>query len=302
MSTTVLVVNFNGERWLDRCLSSLPSAPEVEVVVIDNGSTDGSLELVRARHPGVRILELGENLGFGAANNRGEQLAQGEQLLLLNPDAWLEADALGLLEQALVRSPRLAAVAPRLSDPEGRPQFTWHPECGVVGETIQRWRNRRPAAATSGPLPMLLRALHGPGWLTAACLLVRREAFREVGGFDEGFFLYFEDVDLCRRLTRNGWRLAVDERAAAVHVGSVCLRSEADGGSPGRAALEYRISQLRYYRKHRARWEVALLRRRLARRFCGPDAAPILREGLRAALRRDAEQARRPARGAGSTG
>jgi len=290
MTTTVLVVNYNGRRWIDRCLSSVPVSRRVEVIVLDNGSTDGSLALVRDRHPRVRVVELGENLGFGAANNRGEELAGGDRLLLLNPDAWLDSGALAVLESALESSPRLAAVAPSLRDPAGRAQFTWYPECGVIGEAIQLWRNRRSGAWTRGWLEIVLRALTGPGWLTAACLLVRREAFRQMRGFDESFFLYFEDVDLCRRLMRARWRLAKEERAGAVHVGSVGLRAEDAAGGLGATALEYRISQLRYYRKHRPRWEVALLRRRLERRFCGPDAAPRLRQDILAALHRDAER------------
>lgn len=296
MSTTALIVNYNGERWIDRCLNSVPVSPELEVIVVDNDSTDGSLELVRERHPEVRILPLGENLGFGAANNRGEELARGERLLLLNPDAWLDPGALGALQEALDRSGRLGAVAPRLRDESDRPEFSWYPECGVLGEAIQIWRNGRSAPWVHGALESVLRLLTGPGWLTAACLLVRREAFRQVGGFDEDYFLYFEDVDLCRRMTRAGWSLAKEDRAGAVHVGSVGLREERRRGAPGRAALEYRISQLRYYRKHRPRWEVAVLRRRLERRFGGVDAPAGLREGVVEALERDREEAGRSLR------
>jgi hypothetical protein len=287
--TTVLIVNYNGERWIERCLDSVPVSRQVEVILVDNGSTDGSLKRVRVGHPGVRVLELGENFGFGAANNRGAELASGERLLLLNPDAWIDPGALYALGVALDRAPRVAAVAPLLRDAEDRAEFSWYPECGVLGEAIQRWRNGRTGRWARGPREALLRVI-GPGWLTAACLLVRREAFRQVGGFDERFFLYFEDVDLCRRLTRAGWKLAKEERAGAVHVGSVGLRDEHRNGGPGRAAVEYRVSQLLYYRKHRPSWEVALLRRRLARRFCGPDASPRLREGVQAALQRDREE------------
>jgi GT2 family glycosyltransferase len=287
VSITALIVSFNSVATLGRCLESVLAGPPVEVVVVDGGSTDGSVALVRERFPQARLLELEQNVGFGAANNCGARLARGDQLLLLNPDAWLDPGALATLSARLAGSPRLAAVAPQLRYPDGTLQYTWVPEAGVLGEAIQRWRNRRSGAWAHTSLERLLRALVGPGWLSAACLLVRRAAFDQVGGFDERFFLYFEDVDLCRRLARAGWRLAKEPAAGAVHVGSVGLREEQRAGTPGRAALEYRRSQLRYYRKHRPAWEVRVVRRRLARRFGAPGVAPALREGVLAALRED---------------
>jgi hypothetical protein len=266
------------------------------VVLVDNASTDRSLELVRARYPQVRVLALDENVGFAVANNRGERLASHQRLLLLNPDAWLDPGAVQQLGSALDAAPRLAAVAPQLRDVDGGLQYTWFPELGVVGEAIQMWRNAHRSRWSHAGLESILRSLTGPGWLTAACLLVRRAAWREVGGFDEGFFLYFEDVDLCRRLTRAGWALAKDPQAGASHVGSVGMRAEQRDGEPGRAALAYRVSQLRYYRKHRPEWEIRLLRRRLARRFGNPAVSAPLREGVLAALRSDREEVDRARR------
>jgi GT2 family glycosyltransferase len=287
MSTTVVVVTYNSERTLARCLESVLDDPAIEVLVVDNGSTDCTLSLVRDRFSSARLLELDENRGFGAANNRAERVARGERLLLLNPDAWLDPGALPLLEATLDASPGLAAVAPQLRYPDGRLQCTWYPETGVLGEAIQRWRNLLSGRWAHGWLEPAARLIVGPGWLTAACLLLRREAFRQAGGFDEDFFLYFEDVDLCRRLSQLGWRLAKEPAAGAVHVVSVGMRSEEESESISRAALEYRRSQLRYYRKHRPPWEWRFLRRLLTRRCVASGVAPGLREGLRAALRED---------------
>jgi N-acetylglucosaminyl-diphospho-decaprenol L-rhamnosyltransferase len=105
----------------------------------------------------------------------------------------------------------------------------------------------------------LAARLVGPTWYTAACVLVRAEAFRAVGGFDEGFFMYFEDVDLCLRLEAAGWRLAQEPSAVAWHAGGFANRRAADD--------LYRPSQLRYYRLRRPRWEVRIVERRLRRRF-----------------------------------
>ena len=260
---SVLIVNHQGREHLQHCLERLAAEAGSygEIVVVDNASSDGSVELVRESFPACRLLALEENIGFGAANNRAAAAARGDRLLLLNSDAWLQPGALPRLAAALDTEPRLALAAPRLLYPDGRPQFAWAPETGVLGEAVQMLRNRfeqRPWVHRVPP--RWLRPLSGPGWFSAACLLLRRAAFEEIGGFDEGFFLYFEDVDLCRRLRLAGWQLASVDAAVAYHV---------KGGSrPGdRGDIEYRRAQLRYYRKHRPAWENRALRRRMRRKF-----------------------------------
>ncbi len=272
---SVIVVSHNGRRHLQRCLQELARREDShgEVIVVDNASTDGSAELVRDEYPGMRLEALAENVGFGAANNRGAALARGEHLLLLNSDAWLADGTAALLHSALDADPRLALAAPELRYPDGRPQFAWAPETGVLGEAIQKLRNRfeaRPWAHR--PPPAMLRPLLGPAWFSAACLLLRKSAFSGVGGFDERMFLYFEDVDLCRRLRHAGWRLRPVAGAVAYHVKGASRR-------PDDGEVEYRRAQLYYYRKHRPGWENRLLRRRLRRKFRRLDA-PELRQRL----------------------
>lgn len=276
---TTIVVSYNAREHLESCLDKLGAqlGAEDEIVVVDNASTDGSPELVARRFPAVRLIALPSNIGFGAANNRGAEVARGERLLLLNPDAWLAEGSLEPLRAALARDPALGAVAPQLYYPDGRPQFTWAPDTGVFGEAIQKLRNPFEARTWNHRLlPALLRRLTGPGWLTAACLLVRRAAFEAIGGFDEEIFLYFEDVDLCRRLRHEGWRLELVAAARAFHA-----KGGTQGGQP--AELEYRRGQLRYYRKHRPRWEVQLLETKLRRKFRRVDD-PVERARLLALL------------------
>lgn len=260
---SAVVVNHNGCSLLADCLGKLTSLPDPpqEIVVVDNGSSDGSVEMTRQRFPKVRLLELEDNLGFGVANNRGAALTDGEFLLFLNSDAWLDDGALERLLSAFDDRPRLGLVAPQLRYPDGSLQFTWVPTTGVLGEALQMARNpfeSRPWVHHG--LPTLLRPLVGDGWLTAACWLMRRTAFESVGGFDEAIFLYFEDVDLSLRLRRRGWRLRLIPQATAFHI-----KGASDLGFRGE--MLYRRSQLYYYRKHRPRWENALLRRRLVRKF-----------------------------------
>ena len=294
-AVSVVVVNHNAGPHLGHCLERLRAVADewrmrsarLETVVVDNASTDGSLEAVRELDdqepaPAMRLIASARNLGFGAACNLAARETAGRYLLLLNPDAWIDAMSLQRLVEALEADSRLGVVAPGLHYPDGSLQSGWAPPVGVVGEAIQKFRNRFEGRAWNhGLLPRLLRPLLGQGWFSAACLLVRRRAFEEVGGFDEGFFLYFEDADLGLRLGRAGWRQRQVEQARARHIRGVttsgrtvegrCPREERGGRRRPELTVdverEYRASQLRYYRLHRPRWEGRYLRRRLRRRY-----------------------------------
>jgi GT2 family glycosyltransferase len=260
---SAIIVNHDGERYLDRCLTSLEGSG-AEILVVDNASRDNSLALLSDRFPEVEVLSLQENIGFSAANNLAAARAKGEALLLLNADAWLQEGALDLLAARLERRPDVGLVAPRLRYPDGRRQFSWSPARGVIGEALQKARNRFEARGWAhGSFARAVARLAGRPWLTAACVLVRAEAWQSVGGFDESFFMYFEDVDLCLRLEAAGWRMTQETKAVAWHVGGVSGRKVVDD--------VYRPSQLRYYRLHRPAWEARFMERRLRRRY-GNDA------------------------------
>lgn len=278
-AVSVLVVNHNAGLHLRHCLERLravadewqPGSAGLETVVVDNASTDGSPEAVREledQEPAVRLIASARNLGFGAACNLAAREGGGRYLLLLNPDAWIDATSLRRLVEALKSDSRLGVAAPDLLYPDGSLQLGWAPPVGVVGEAIQRFRNRFEGSAWNHALlPRLLRPLLGQGWFSAACLLVRRSAFEEVGGFDEGFFLYFEDADLGLRLARKGWRQRQVEGARAFHSRGVTTGRRGTRLLSPEVERFYRASQLRYYGLHRPRWERSYLRRRLRRKF-----------------------------------
>ena len=288
-AVSALVVNHNAGDWLRLCLESIQAIAEawrrddpakpgslagLEAIVVDNASSDGSTATVRefeaAGSPAlaVRLVEAGRNVGFGAACNLAAAKSAGRHLLLLNPDAWIDEESLRRLVEAQESDERLAVAAPCLSYPDGSPQFVWAPAVGVLGEAIQRFRNRfEQAGWNHGLLPRLLKPCVGAGWYTAACLLVRRSAFEEVGGFDEGFFLYFEDADLCLRLRRAGFRLRDVAGARAWHMRGAVTGTDRERRLTPAAERFYRASQVRYYELHRPRWERAVLRRRLRRNF-----------------------------------
>jgi GT2 family glycosyltransferase len=295
---SVILVGHNSRPFLERALASLcEEAPErsprpvevgdergglaparqagsdLDLVLVDNASTDGTADLVRARFPRCRVIEAGENLGFGRACNLGVRESTGEHILFLNPDAWVDPSCIDHLRRAMQSDPRIGWAAPRLFYPDGRRQFIWAPTVGVVGEALRLLRNRFERRQWShGLLPRALRALGDPGWYTAACALLRRRAWDEVGGFDPGFFLYFEDADLGLRLRQAGWRLAQVAEARAYH--DRHLPSASSG-----AMAHYRESQLRYYRKHRPRWENRVLLRKQTR-----EARNVADEAMRARL------------------
>ncbi|MEM8960158.1 MAG: glycosyltransferase family 2 protein [Acidobacteriota bacterium] len=259
---STIIVSHNCLEHVGHALSVLATQrTEVdEVIVVDNASTDGTPEHIRREFPWVRLEAHDDNPGFGAANNRGAAVARGDRLLLLNPDAWPTPGAITTLATALDRHPRAALTAPQLLYPDGSPQFAWCPTTGVIGEAVQKLRNHFEGQWWNHRLLAPALRMADPGWFSGACLLVRREAFEAVGGFDEAIFLYFEDVDLCLRLRQAGWRLrSVPDARVHHHKGSSTPKL--------RAEVAYRNGQLAYYAKHRPKWEQRFLKRKLSAKF-----------------------------------
>jgi GT2 family glycosyltransferase len=255
-SITAIIVAYDSKGSIERALQSICDSrglgeieDSVEVVVVDNASRDGTADLVRARFPAIRVIEPGENLGFGRACNLAAARSESEHILLLNPDAWLDPDCVARLRSAMEKDERLAWASPRLYYPDGRRQFNWTPTTSIFGEALQKLRNRFESRAwVHDALPRLVRALGGAGWHTGACALIRRRAWNDAAGFDPEFFLYFEDADLGLRLRQAGWRLA--------EVGGACAHHDRHAvGRSSETMARYRESQRRYYEKHRPRWE-----------------------------------------------
>ena len=212
MTASVVVPNFNGRRWLPGCLDSLAAqtlAP-AEVVVVDNGSSDGSAALASGR-PGVRVVELGRNLGFAAAANRGIGTVETDSVALVNTDIVLAADWLERMQAALGSAPDVGAVACKMVDFDD-PSVLY--DAGDVlrrdGVCEQRGRFERDDGSFDEPGEVFAAS--------AGAALYRRGAVLDVGGFDERFFLYLEDVDLGLRLRLAGWRCRY-EPAVARHAG-----------------------------------------------------------------------------------
>ena len=265
---TAVVVSFNTRDDLRRCLASLRAHAGLpcEVVVVDNASADASADMVRAEFPEARLIRNRENVGFSRANNQGLREAAGAYVLILNSDAELAPGALPALVALLDARPRVAAVGPRTLNPDGTVQVSFGPALTPVAE----WRQRRLVRGVERRDPAALAEAEAhaaverePDWVSGSCLLARKDALDSVGGFDESFFLYEEDVDLCLRLRRAGWTVVFTPAAAVVHHLGRSMQTD-----PARVRLEYHRSHLRYYRKHNG----ALLSAAL-RAFIGAGAA-----------------------------
>lgn len=247
---SAVVVSFNTKDELLACLRSLEAQRErlLEIVVVDNASEDGSAQAVRAGHPEARVIQNPTNDGFARASNRGLREARGRYALILNSDAELQKGALAALLSHLEADPGVAAAGPRTRSPDGAAQVSFGPRLTLRSE----WRQRRlvkgvkqGAAWARREAERLASVPREPDWISGSCLLARRDALQAVGYFDEGFFLYEEDADLCLRLRQAGWRIAFTPRAEVIHrLGSSMAKA------PGLARIEYQRSHLLYYRKH----------------------------------------------------
>jgi N-acetylglucosaminyl-diphospho-decaprenol L-rhamnosyltransferase len=259
------VVTYNALPWLEQCLESVRG---VETVVVDHGSTDGTVAFARERFPEVEVVEQ-ENRGLAYGWNTGLAHTHARYVLLLNSDAWLDEGALEELVRFADERPRAAVVAPRLRYPDGRLQRS------VRGfPTLWRIATEYLFLRKLAPRSHALNAFYaGPvthdepvaaEWIMGAVWLVRREAVNEVGPADDGFFLFSEETDWAWRLRAAGWEVWLAPGAGATHV---------YGASHGGRMLAENVrSQLRFLRKHRgdayaraARWIFVaglLLRRR----------------------------------------
>jgi N-acetylglucosaminyl-diphospho-decaprenol L-rhamnosyltransferase len=228
----VVIVHYPSAADLIRCLETLASYQEqiASVTVVDNAAPDGVPTAISSILE-VAVIREPENLGFARAANRGATAGEAQHLLFLNPDVRLTHQTLELLVSAL-DGDRVAAAAPRLLLPDGQPQVG-AAGCFPTVSTLAAHALQVPAWVPGqwSKKPMFLAEPNGSGngsrkvrlapqpveWVSAACLLIRRDAFEQVGGFDERFFMYAEDIDLCLRLHERGWQVRYCPTAQVEH-------------------------------------------------------------------------------------
>jgi len=269
---TVVIVSWNVRDLLRRCLRSISDRggskpgevpippPQIEVIVVDNASSDGSAEMVRAEFPQVQLIANDENRGFTAANNQGLAVGQGRYLMLLNPDTELVGDALATMASYLDGHPRVGVLGPQLRYADGRPQSSRRrfPTLTIAlfeSTVVEEWWPSNPVARRYRMADTPDDAIQPVDWLVGACLLVRREAYQQTGGLDEGFFMYSEEVDWCRRIKSAGWEIVYLPTATVVH-----YEGKSSEQVVAARHIYFQSSKVRYFRKHHGAVQAELLR------------------------------------------
>jgi GT2 family glycosyltransferase len=250
LELAVAIVSFQTRDLLERCLLSVRATGPLPTVVVDNGSTDGSVELVRTRFPEARLIVNESNRGYGAAANQAIAASDTPAVLLLNSDTEIEPGAPAALGGYLARHPRVAVVGPRLVNADGslQPSTLCFPSPAdmLLGDTGLHLLVRR----LPGVRERFLRTwAHDDArrvpWVRGAALAIRRSAFDAVGGFDERYFMYWEEVDLCRRLGAAGYETHFAPVTDVRHV-----RSASTGRHPAAMRREWLVSYGRYLARH----------------------------------------------------
>jgi GT2 family glycosyltransferase len=273
MILSIIIVNWNTRQHLLECLESIftnTTASELEVVVVDNASTDGSAEAVTNLYSQVKLIQSRENTGFARANNLAVGLTTSKYLLLLNPDTLVHPGAIDRLIQYIAEHSDVAAVGPRLVYPDGSRQLSVWRRPTLFREWWRLFHLDRLYALSEYPPSRLnfeqarpVDVLHG------ACLLLRGDVVRSMGLFDEDYFMFSEEIDLCDRLGQAGWKLHWVPQAVITHKGGQSTRQVADA-----MFIELYRNKTKFFRKRRGQlaatfYKLILLQAALARYLTG---------------------------------
>lgn len=255
-TVSAIVVSWNTRRMTLDCLRSIEAdcaGLAHEIIVVDNASTDGSPEAIAAALPGATVIRNGRNAGFARANNQGIAAARGAYLALINSDVIVRPGCIGALVRYLEEHSDAGLAAPRIVDAAGRLQPNclrfpgyWNRLCETTGLAKMfagvDWLGDTRVAERRHDRTRDVDILTGCFWVA------RAEAVGRIGGLDENFFMYGEDMDWCRRFRRGGWRVVFHPAGGAVHFGGA-----SSAGQPTRFFIELQRSILRYWRKHHGR-------------------------------------------------
>lgn len=251
---SIIIVNWNTADLLEHCLTSVQDSmlQNIEIIVVDNASTDDSICRLRKNFPYVQVIPNTANVGFAAANNIGWEASSGTFLLFLNSDTIVPKNTLTELVTFLDNHPDVGAVSPQLRRSDGEPQDfsfgndptpayllkrgVWHLLCQ---KPLHNWHTS---------------AVQQVDWISGACLLTRRNALETIGGWDEQMFMYFEDSDLCFRLRQAGWKIVFYPKVFITHIGGQSVQK-----NPVAQSVYYQ-SLMYFYRKHYSWGQYLLLK------------------------------------------
>ncbi len=290
LDLSIVIVSWNVRALLAACLASLQRAqlslggaddslPSAEIIVVDSHSSDGSAEMVRESYPAVQLLRQAQNLGFSRCNNIGLAKASGRYILLLNPDTEVHPDAIGALVDYLDANPEAGIIGPHTLNSDGSHQSTrrrfptmWTGifESSWLAGFAPAWVERDYRLLDTDN-----RAVLEVDWVQGSALLLRREVYRGIGGLDEAYIMYSEELDYCRRAKAAGWRVLYHGGAYITHHGG-----QSSQQASGETQIHFHTSKLRYFRKYHGFAAYALLRTLLLAQFSWQLALESLKGAL----------------------
>lgn len=254
---SISIVNYNNKECLRNCLESIYSgSPDtsLEVIVVDNGSSDGSLELLRQVFPQVNVIENVENRGFVKANNQGIRASEGRYLLSLNNDTIIKDGTLKGLTRFMDQHPDVGVCGPKVLNQDGTLQLQCRRSFPTISSSLfyfLKLHKLFPRSERFGRYLMTQWDCHAPSdvdSVSGCCMMVRREAFEQVGCMDEDFIMYGDDLDWCYRIKQSGWRVCYVPDFQIVHLGGQSSR-----GLPWKCVMLFYRAMAIFYRKHYAR-------------------------------------------------
>jgi GT2 family glycosyltransferase len=255
MDLSIIIISWNTSPLLRQCLDSIYGSGSrfaFEVIVVDNGSTDDSVALVRMHYPTVKLIQNQQNLGFAQANNQGLQSGTGRYFLLLNSDTIVLPGALDALIEAADTEPSVGMVGPKLLNMDGTLQKSWSSFPSFWSEMLgKNFRIRKPVVNSPNTFEV--------DWIMGACMLVRAETVQSVGKMDEDYFFYSEETDWCFRIKKKNWKIWYITNAEIYHLG---------GGSTERGSVIQLVrlyqGKLLYFKKNHGSFASTILRLGLA--------------------------------------
>ena len=255
MDLSIIIVNWNTCEFLKACVDSIYATLvnegelSFEIIVVDNASEDGSPEMVTTCYPKIHLIENKKNEGFAKANNQGAEISQGRFLLLLNPDTLLHPMSISRLFEHLDSHPEVGAAGPRTLNPDGSLQISAYRSPTLLRETWRLLNLDTFIPLSYYPLDFFNSTNYqNVEILNGSCIVIKSELLRQIGLFDEQFFIYSEEYDLCERIRDAGWQLHWLPDAIITHYVGQSTKQKPDA-----MFLELYQNKIKFYRKHHGR-------------------------------------------------
>ncbi len=253
---SIIFVNYNGLQYTKQCLESFVKHHQQEmfdIIVVDNHSTDGSQNILPKLFPFIQFLPLPQNYGFGAANNAGARIAKGDILFFVNNDTIFKEPVVDLLVQYLLDDETVGIVGPQLLNEDGSFQLSFGKFPTIKNE--HQTKSYQGNSLSEEFIELSSNSIKKKDWLTGAALMMKKAIFEMIKGFDEKYFMYFEDIDLCKSIHAIGYHCVYVPTIHLIHLGGKSYQR-----TDSRITIEYRRSQLRYYDKHNSSFQRLFLR------------------------------------------